>query len=56
MLSYDLMSPHRLSRFFSRRTQINFTVAIDFTASNGKCSVALVLLIMCMKRFNVVAF
>ena len=28
------------------RTQINFTVAIDFTASNGKISLALIVVII----------
>ena len=37
------------------RTQINFTVAIDFTASNGKISLTLIIVIVfevCTEKGN----
>ena len=47
-----------LKVFFSfvlHRTQINFTVAIDFTASNGKISLTLIIVIVfdvCTEKGN----
>lgn len=47
-LTWLMVSCFSLCHFFCR-TQINFTVAIDFTASNGECFKALLLL---MKPFK----
>ena len=44
-----------LFSFMLHRTQINFTVAIDFTASNGKISLTLIIVIVfdvCTEKSN----
>ena len=41
--------------FMLHRTQINFTVAIDFTASNGKISLTLIIVMVfdvCTEKGN----